>query len=34
MGLGRTLAGFGMPPDDPAGERIAGALDDLLDRKG
>jgi glycosyltransferase involved in cell wall biosynthesis len=34
MGLGRTLAGFGMPLDDPAGERIAGALDDLLDRKG
>ncbi len=34
MGLGRTLAGFGMPPDDPAGERVAAALDDLLDRRG
>jgi glycosyltransferase involved in cell wall biosynthesis len=33
MGLGRTLAGFGVPPDDPAGERIAAALDDLLDRR-
>lgn len=34
MGLGRALAGFGMPPDDPAGDRIAAALDDLLDRAG
>jgi glycosyltransferase involved in cell wall biosynthesis len=34
MGLGRTLGGFGMAPDDPAGERIAAALDDLLDRRG
>ena len=34
MGLGRTLAGFGMPLDDPAGERVAAALDDLLDRRG
>ncbi len=34
MGLGRTLAGFGMAPDDPAGERVAAALDDLLDRRG
>ncbi|MBD0275689.1 MAG: glycosyltransferase [Acetobacteraceae bacterium] len=33
-GLGRTLAGFGMPPDDPAGGRVAAALDDLLDRRG
>lgn len=33
MALGRTLAGFGMPPDDPAGERAARALDDLLDRR-
>jgi glycosyltransferase involved in cell wall biosynthesis len=32
-GLGRTLAGFGMAPDDPAGERVAAALDDLLDRR-
>ncbi len=34
MGIGRTLAGFGMAPDDPAGGRIAAALDDLLDRRG
>jgi glycosyltransferase involved in cell wall biosynthesis len=34
MGLGRTLAGFGMAPYDPAGERVAAALDDLLDRRG
>ena len=34
MGLGRTLAGFGMAPDDPAGGRVAAALDDLLDRRG
>lgn len=34
MDLGRTLAGFGMPPDDPAGRRVADALDDLLDRRG
>lgn len=34
MDLGRTLAGFGMPPDDPAGGRVAEALDDLLDRRG
>jgi glycosyltransferase involved in cell wall biosynthesis len=33
MGLGRTLAGFGMAPDDPAGERIAAVLDGLLDRR-
>ena len=34
MALGRTLGGFGTPPDDPAGERVAAALDDLLDRRG
>jgi glycosyltransferase involved in cell wall biosynthesis len=34
MGLGRTLAGFGMPPDDPAADRVAAALDDLLGRRG
>jgi glycosyltransferase involved in cell wall biosynthesis len=33
MGLGRTLAGFGMAPDDPAADRVAAALDDLLDRR-
>lgn len=32
MGLGRTLAGFGMAMDDPAVGRMAAALDDLLDR--
>ena len=32
--LGQTLGGFGMPPDDPAGLRVADALDDLLDRRG
>jgi glycosyltransferase involved in cell wall biosynthesis len=32
--MGRTLAGFGMAPDDPAGLRVADALDDLLDRRG
>ena len=34
MALGRTLGGFGMAPDDPAGRRVADALDDLLDRRG
>jgi glycosyltransferase involved in cell wall biosynthesis len=34
MGLGRTLAGFGVAPDDPAAGRVAAALDDLLDRRG
>jgi glycosyltransferase involved in cell wall biosynthesis len=34
MGLGRTLAGFGTAPDDPACGRVAAALDDLLDRRG
>ena len=34
MAIGRTLAGFGMAPDDPAGARVAAALDDLLDRRG
>ncbi|MBD0271813.1 MAG: glycosyltransferase [Acetobacteraceae bacterium] len=34
MGLGRTLGGFGMAPVDPAGLRVADALDDLLDRRG
>jgi glycosyltransferase involved in cell wall biosynthesis len=34
MGLGRTLAGFGMPPGDPAADRVAAALDDLLGRRG
>lgn len=33
LGLGRTLAGFGMAADDPAGRRVADALDDLLDRR-
>ncbi|HYI83723.1 MAG TPA: glycosyltransferase, partial [Acetobacteraceae bacterium] len=33
MGLGRTLAGFGMGGDDPAAGRVAAALDDLLDRR-
>lgn len=33
-GLGRILAAFGMAPDDPAGYRIAAALDGLLDRPG
>ena len=34
MGMGRTLAGFGMAPDDPAGARVADALDGLLNRRG
>jgi glycosyltransferase involved in cell wall biosynthesis len=34
MGIGRTLAGFGVAPDDPAAGRVAAALDDLLDRRG
>jgi glycosyltransferase involved in cell wall biosynthesis len=34
MGLGRVLAGFGMAPDDPAGMRVADALDNLLNRRG
>lgn len=33
MRVGRTLAGFGMAPDDPAMDRVAAALDDLLDRR-
>lgn len=34
MAMGRTLAGFGMAPDDPAGARVADALDGLLNRRG